>query len=541
MPVSAEREMPYGIDRLVTRGTRIFGWGWVAHRERAVSTVALILKGDGWEKRLPVSHGLGRDDVEKHYPLLVNAASSGFVVTGYFPRHPLRELALELTFDQGESAKIDVTGVVETPSAGKRRRRELTWLLRSVWRRFRRGDVRGILERAGAQNYLAPTLDAGNIAGILRPRLGRRQALTLIFDHNMGGGANAYRRSVIEERVAAGGAVLLCTYNLPTLDYRLQLLRPGEEQETFRMSSFLVLEALIESIPVGELFLNSPVSFDEPLEFVEWVATMRARHRAMRLTVAVHDYFSVCPSFVLLNDEGRYCGIPDVSVCMTCLERHQGSYIALSPPTGIGPWRAIWGRGLRAADEVRCFSESTRKLIARAYPDLEPGRVSVIPHRIDFRPQRLPKPDAAAPLVIGVIGQISAQKGALVVKEVLAEIDRDGLDARVAVIGTLDVVVRSKRLTVTGTYRREDLVDLIEAHGVNMLFFPSICPETFSYVIEEMILLGMPIVAFDLGAPGERLRGYGRARLCRDVSAHAALAAIVEYHHALAAKPAPVS
>jgi glycosyltransferase involved in cell wall biosynthesis len=226
---------------------------------------------------------------------------------------------------------------------------------------------------------------------------------------------------------------------------------------------------------------------------------------------------------------------------MTCLKRHQGSYIALSPPTEIGPWRAIWGRGLSAADEVRCFSESTRKLIARAYPDLEPGRVTVIPHRIDFRPKRLPKPDSAAPLVIGVIGQISAQKGALVIEEVLAEIDRDGLDVRVAVIGTLDVAVRSKRLTVTGAYRREDLVDLIEAHGVNMLFFPSICPETFSYVIEEMILLGLPIVAFDLGAPGERLRSCGRARLCREVSAHAALAAIVEFHEALAAKPAPES
>ena len=86
-------------------------------------------------------------------------------------------------------------------------------------------------------------------------------------------------------------------------------------------------------------------------------------------------------------------------------------------------------------------------------------------------------------------------------------------------IGTLDIPVRSERLEVTGNYRRDDLVDLIEAHRINMFFFPSVCPETFSYVIEEMILLDVPIVAFDLGAPGERLRDYPKARLCRDVSA----------------------
>ena len=110
--------------------------------------------------------------------------------------------------------------------------------------------------------------------------------------------------------------------------------------------------------------------------------------------------------------------------------------------------------------------------------------------------------------MIGIIGSISVQKGAQVVKEMLARIDRDHPDVRVVVIGTLDIPVKSPRLEVTGTYRHEDLPDLIEAQRINLFFFPSICPETFSYVTEEMIRMDLPIVAFDLGAPGERLRGY---------------------------------
>lgn len=533
---NATPELRYGIDRLVTNGRRIFGWGWVAHPVRAIEEITLLLEGEGWRARLPVDSGLTRADVESAFPQLRNAASSGFVVTGYAPAEPARALRLELRFDDGRTTELDVTHVVEARTRHRQKLRELAWLARAVWRRLRQGDLRGILRRARAQNYAAPSLDDLDVPRRLLPRLRDARALSLVFDHNLGGGANQYRRALIDERLAAGSAVLLCTYNLPTLDYRLQVYRPGGDEEVYRLSSFLGLERILDDARVRELFVNSPVSFDEPLLFADWIGALRAGNPDARLTIAVHDYFSVCPSFVLLNADGRYCGIPDVAVCAACLERHQARYVALSPPTEIGPWRALWGRCLAAADEVRCFSESSRRLLLRAYPDLDAGRITVIPHRVDYLPARMPKLDHAAPLVIGIIGHISEQKGALLVKDLLARLDREDSDVRVVVIGTLDVAVASKRLRVTGAYRHEDLVDLIEANGINLFLFPSICPETFSYVTEEMIALGLPLVAFDLGAPGERLRNYGRARLCGEVSADRALETLVAFHAELSAK-----
>ena len=91
---------------------------------------------------------------------------------------------------------------------------------------------------------------------------------------------------------------------------------------------------------------------------------------------------------------------------------------------------------------------------------------------------------------------------------------------------------------MTGRYQRQKLVELVETHGINMFLFPSIWPETFSYVVAEMILLGVPIVAFDLGAPAERLRGYGKARLVREVSAAAALETLIDFHGELAMEEA---
>ena len=74
-----------------------------------------------------------------------------------------------------------------------------------------------------------------------------------------------------------------------------------------------------------------------------------------------------------------------------------------------------------------------------------------------------------------------------------------------------------------------------------MFLFPSIWPETFSYVLAELISLELPVVAFDLGAPGERLRAYPKARMCPETSAAAALATLVEFHRELATAPVPAN
>ncbi|MBS0326936.1 MAG: glycosyltransferase [Proteobacteria bacterium] len=526
----------YGIDRLVMRGRRVFGWGWIADPASPIESLALSLEGDGWRGTLPVTCGLARPDVEEAWPRLPGAGSSGFVVTGYADASPARSAVLEVRYTDGGVSAIDVTAAVERASSGGARKlRALGYLVRAVGRRLARGDLRGIAERAGAQNYGAASLDDAPVRGALVAQLRGERAIAIVFDHNMGGGANVYRREVIASRVAAGKDVLLCTYNFPTLDYRVELFeRSGVEGGIYRAGSYLALEPIVDAVTVDEIFVNSPVSFDEPLAFAEWLALLREAKRVARLTIAINDYFAVCPSFVLLNAEGRYCGIPALSECARCLAAHRASWMALSPPSAIGPWRAIWGRCLGVADEVRCFSQSSRELVLRAWPELAAGKLTVVPHRVDYVPQRAPSIDHQAPLTVAVVGQISVQKGAEIVRELVLRADRERLPVKVVVIGALDLRVESKRLTVTGRYRREELAGLIEAHGVNMALFPSICPETFSYVVEELVRLALPIVAFDLGAPAERLRGYAGARLCSEVSAGAALDTIVEFHRELA-------
>lgn len=528
------QEVAQNVDRLVLNGRRVFGWGWAAHPSKRISSVHLRVSSGEGDVRIPADYGLSREDVEAAHPSLAGARASGFIVTGFAKSAGATNITLELDFPDGSREAIDVSARAERLYESARKRRVFSWLAKSVWRRLRMGDIAGILRRARAQGLAARSLGDDQLVDELLPLLEGAKEVALVFDHGMGGGANHYRDRIVKARVERGAVVVVCTYNLPTLEYRIEVCRANAPKRAWRATSFVGLEPVLARHPNAEMFVNSPVSYDEPLLLADWLARARAEHPASRLVVTVHDYFAVCPSFVLLDADGRHCGVPAMSRCDDCLPRHDASYVALSPRTHIGAWRALWGRCLAAADEVRCFSGASRKLVLRAYPRLDESRVTVVPHAIDFAPPRPPRVNRAAPLVVGVVGEISVQKGAGVVEALVDRIDRGELDVTVVVIGVLHSARKSPRLKVTGPYRREDLVELIERHGVNMVLFPSIWPETFSYVVGEMMALGMPIVAFDLGAPAERLAGYPLGRICAEPRGEAALDCLVGFHRELA-------
>jgi hypothetical protein len=339
--------------------------------------VHLRVVDEAGEVRLPADYGLSREDVEKAHPELVGARASGFIVTGFAKSSANGRMVLEVDFADGTRSAIDVTSRAERLYEKTRKRRMASWLAKSVWRRLKRGDIAGILRRAKAQGLAAPPIDDAGIVDELLPHLDGARGVMIVFDHNMGGGANQYRDRIIAARLAAGDAVILCTYNLPTLDYRLNLMKANAQPRVWRASTFVALENVLDRFENAEIFVNSPVSFDEPLLLADWLARMKADYpsRAPRRHGA--RLFLHLPSFVLLDSEGKYCGIPEISRCDPCLKRHEASFVALSPPTEMGAWRALWGRCLAAADEVRCFSEG----VAQALPARLPGPGTGETHR----------------------------------------------------------------------------------------------------------------------------------------------------------------
>ncbi len=62
--------------------------------------------------------------------------------------------------------------------------------------------------------------------------------------------------------------------------------------------------------------------------------------------------------------------------------------------------------------------------------------------------------------------------------------------------------------TATGPYRREELTDRLIAADPDLVLFPSVAPETFSYVLHELARYELPIAAYPIGAQADFLARY---------------------------------
>jgi glycosyltransferase involved in cell wall biosynthesis len=372
---------------------------------------------------------------------------------------------------------------------------------------------------AGAERAGLPEALSALAAGVL-----------LVIDHGLGGGSSGYRDGLLTAAAGRGQPSLLLQFQEAGAAY-LWTLRAGGRTTRFVSKDLDWLPTLLAPGSVDAVVLNNCVSYPNPLDLIATLA-LSARHHRVPVTLPVHDYFCICPSFPLLDDTGRHCAVPPLSACETCMARNALPYMKRIPRTAVTPWRLVWGE-LLAQGTVVTFCRDSERLLRRAYPDLAPARLRLEPHAPmpfpeparDESPRRRPWSDSG--IEVAVVGHIAYLKGAEMVAGLVALADARRLPLRVTVIGTLEHPIRSRRLRVTGAYRRDALPVLLARQRPHCVLLPSIWPETYSLVTAELTMLGLPIVAFDLGAPAERLRDDPNAVLVSPVSAEALLDAIL--------------
>ena len=382
---------------------------------------------------------------------------------------------------------------------------------RSAWRYMR--DQGGLASDVFAAQGLVPL-------GPLRPEIfastvesvlsGAPWAIDLlVVDHAMGGGANRYRNQRLADALGSGDRVALLTYHLTYRRYRLEI-PVGDALVAVAADDPAGVARLLRVLAPATVLVNNLASYPDVPGMLDLV---RERF-AGRVEFPLHDYLAICPSFTLLDDGGRFCGIPGLDRCRTCLSAAQLPLPTRNAARDIDRWRAAWSSLLAASDRVVAFSASSRDLLLRAHPSLAERAIEVRPHKVDYLPAAATAPDRGAPLHIGVVGEISVAKGAAVVAGLARALARRPGGTRLTVIGTVDRAFAAG-IDQTGRYRTADLPDLVARAGINLGLVPSIWPETFCYVAEELIALGLPVAAFDLGAPAERLRHYPQGHVLR--------------------------
>ncbi len=227
--------------------------------------------------------------------------------------------------------------------------------------------------------------------------------------------------------------------------------------------------------------------------------------------VVVHDYSWICPRVTLIDGSGRYCHEPAVSVCKSCV-RKNGSRLgkAISVPA-LRARSAAW---LGDARRVLSPSADTASRLKKYFPALD---IEVRPHAPTLTALPPIVPSSGAKTVrVGLIGAIGGHKG----YEVLLGCARDAVTRRLplefVVIGYTEndkPLLKTGKVFITGRYTEIEAPHLIRRERPDVVFLPSVWPETWCYTLDYALAAGLPVVSFDLGAIAERLRAAGLGML----------------------------
>lgn len=225
--------------------------------------------------------------------------------------------------------------------------------------------------------------------------------------------------------------------------------------------------------------------------------------------VVVHDYSWICPRMSLVDGTGRYCGEPDDDACDRCVKSF-GKVSEEDIP--VAALRARSRRVFAGAERVVAPCKDVSERLRRYAPDVS---IAVVPWD-EARPGPSTAQERSGRLTVAVPGAIGLHKGFAVVEACARDAAARDLPLDFVVVGYSEddaALLATRRVFVTGRYKPGESSDLLSSSGAEVAMLPSVCPETWSYTLSETWRSGLDILAFDLGAIGERIRAHGGGRL----------------------------
>lgn len=379
-----------------------------------------------------------------------------------------------------------------------------------------------------------------NIRGAAAIKIMGRNGLpkaVVIFDHGASGGAVTFCQKEVERLHAAGRGVIMVR--------PASSLRPGKPKFAidieillrdnsfhFVANDLADLEAIIAEISVSEIVINSLVGHDDPVEIMGFIRKVRADYN-VKLRVMHHDYFSICPSLNLIDANDRFCNVPSLEYCKSCAQHNQylrlpKKFDQVKNKLDLAEYRRHWQDLFSISDRHVFFSKSSFAVMQRAFGFNEKN-VRIISHFVDHvTVSPIQRPAMGARMSVAIIGGINVAKGSKIVEAMVELVENYSLPIFFELFGNIDRSIQSDHLHANGPYEPAQLATLIEERKCHAIFLPSIWPETYCYVLDEVIGLGLPVGAFDIGAPAERLRLWPHGFTASPITPEAALHALFQ-------------
>ncbi|MFH2001893.1 MAG: glycosyltransferase, partial [Planctomycetota bacterium] len=238
--------------------------------------------------------------------------------------------------------------------------------------------------------------------------------------------------------------------------------------------------------------------------------------------VQLHDFHATCPRTFRLTPDRAFCDkTASLERCLQCVKRwpFQGD---AEVSAHIDQYTRDMQNELRCAHGIFTLSEAQALFVASVLPTQTGGMRILPPGTPAELSARSPRTSSHTLRLIHW-GNLFDLKGVMLLVEAVA-LAREQVPIELKILGRatqpefkakLEMRVQGLPITLCGEYVWQDL----QACDADLAVFPSLCYETYSLVVDEALMLGLPVIVSDLGAPAERIGRGGIAVPTGDVRA----------------------
>ena len=234
-----------------------------------------------------------------------------------------------------------------------------------------------------------------------------------------------------------------------------------------------------------------------------------AKKLGVPVMLSIHDFYFICPFYVLLDENNQYCA-------GDCRDNDENCYCPLDPLKNINSkeiiseWRENVLNMFSFVDYFVTTSEIVKKLFLDIYRDesiINSDNFKVIEHGRDF--PELNKiyyevPSFEKPIkILCPANHLNIMKGSQLIKKIKLEDKNDIIEFHF--LGKCHDNIEEYGIS-HGTYERDDFYKKVDEIKPSFIGIFSIWPETFCHTLTEAWSCGIPAIGTNIGVIEDRIR-----------------------------------
>lgn len=223
-----------------------------------------------------------------------------------------------------------------------------------------------------------------------------------------------------------------------------------------------------------------------------------AKERGIYSILTLHDLYMICPSINMLYKD-RYCELDENKDCTKCLNIRYGVHSNI-----LTNWQKTCKNVISRFDKIIVPSNNTRKLFNNVYKDI---KIEVVEHGVDIVNIKEKVSKTSNNFNVAFVGAMAIHKGSLILKDLINKNTNSNIKIHLFGKSDDENLKRSRANYINhGQYTRGELPQLLIDNDIDLVCIFATWPETYSYTLTECYMAKVPVLTFDIGAVGDRIK-----------------------------------